>query len=345
MNRTKQRTVTSAAPKQNKQSKSKKQVSSIQSRVVAPVATSSRLRASPPRISQLGASSVTVSHREYVADLTPSTTLWTLLGSHRITPTNSALFPWLVKIARNYERYRFRSLCFDYIPRTSTSAQGSISLMVDFDPVDDPPASKAEFLNSFGAVSGPFWSEQSLQVPSQVLQSRGALFNGSAPAGTDPKTYYLGNLNIGTVGTSNTVGELYISYSVELSIPQTSLLDSYTKMTSIGGLSATNYVGANVIIEGDQGVFHVSAAPGYIIFDTHWKGTLFIQGLGTAGMDGAFARAGSATSTVSTFIYSEQATDFVAQVDIVAEPTQTFGLSMASSQPTASYWFFARTAF
>jgi len=173
---------------------------------------------------------VTVTHREYVADVVAETSVFQNV-QFSINPGLRALFAWLFLIASRYESYSFRRLKFIYESMVSTSTAGAVVMAVDFDAADTPPVSKAQLLSYQGAVRSNVWKSCEYVCTSANLQKLKQYFMRSTPlvSNLDVKTYDVGVLNIATTGidlgvlSSLTVGELYVEYTVDLYTPQLSI--------------------------------------------------------------------------------------------------------------------------
>lgn len=76
-----------------------------------------------------------VAHREYLGDITGSVN-FAIAKTVAINPGVPASFPWLAYIARQYESYYVRSMCFEYETQESTATAGTVMLAVDYDATD-----------------------------------------------------------------------------------------------------------------------------------------------------------------------------------------------------------------
>jgi hypothetical protein len=134
------------------------------------------------------------------------------------------MFPWLSRIAANYESYRFEKLAFSYETQASTAQTGSVILTVDYDPSDSAPTGKAQALNYRGAVrSAPWCPCVHYSIP-EDLHKRTSYFvrAGSLPVGKDVALYDIGNLFVVTNNNASTaiIGEVWVNYTVRLMTPQ-----------------------------------------------------------------------------------------------------------------------------
>lgn len=154
-----------------------------------------------------------------------------------INPGQASTFPWLSTIAKQYEKYCFRSLQFVYKPEVTqfnptSSAQGKVMLSCDYDASDAPPASKQQVEDTDPHADCMPYERLSLSLdPRELHKNSDARFVRPAglPGGNDIKTYDCGNLyvsNQGQTGNGVNLGELHVVYTVELSVP---ILESQTK--------------------------------------------------------------------------------------------------------------------
>jgi len=167
--------------------------------VSAPVATARRAVTNPPRFSMTGGRT-RVTHREYLGDITGSVN-FAIAKNVPINPGIPASFPWLAYIARQYESYYVRSMCFEYETQESTATAGTVMLAVDYDATDPAPASKMQLLSYKGAVRTPGWAPVKLHctMPEMVVHGAGKFVRpGALAAGDDLKMYDVGNLYLAT---------------------------------------------------------------------------------------------------------------------------------------------------
>lgn len=236
--------------KKKKSRRSKKKVSPSSSSVeAAPVAMSRVREMSQPSVSsspfQQGDARIRVKHREYIADISGSTAFSAV--SYSINPGLVSTFPWLNQIAQNYESYQFRKLSFEYETYSSTATAGTVVLAVDYDASDASPSNKVELLAFHNAVRSAAWQESSFKCDVNDLKKFGVqryIRTGALSSNLDIKTYDVGNIVIGTQGMSGSsaVGELYVTYDVDLMTPQLS--------SSAGAQYSAKVVSATSIAKG-----------------------------------------------------------------------------------------------
>lgn len=192
--------------------------------VSAPSANGRISYTSDPHIKSGRGGNITVSHREFVADVNVETTGFDLQYQFGVNPGNSSLFPWLSQIATRYEMFKFRSLRVIYEPQCGTSTTGTMMLAIDYDASDPAPVSKPQMMAYKNAVRSPLWfacTHTSAAADLHRLKTNYVL-SGAQPINTDIKTYDIGNLFVAlqSNGGDTSAGELYVEYVVDLLTPQ-----------------------------------------------------------------------------------------------------------------------------
>jgi hypothetical protein len=186
--------------------------------------------------------SIIVRHKEFVCDVIAGTgtpTKFTVSNSFYLNPGLATSFPWLSTIAQQFQEYTWRGVVYHYVPTsgstTTSQALGSVMLHTDYRVTAPAPNSKVELLNEYFASDAkpaegfchPIECDPK-ENPYNVQYIR----SSSVPSGEDPKSYDLGKVNLATVGVpaANTnLGELWVTYEVELRKPQ---LGAQTASTS-----------------------------------------------------------------------------------------------------------------
>jgi hypothetical protein len=242
--------------------------------------------------------SIVVKHREFIQDVTGQTNF--TATSFPINPGRDTLFTWLPDLANRYERYQFDSLRFIYEPRCSTATAGTVILAVDYDALDSAPVSKQDVYAYHHSSQSSAWDESCMMVEPEILRSRGPLYTrpGAAPAGSDLKSYDLGNLWLCVSGFSGAVvcGELFVEYTVSLRIPQIQSNVQSGSINGTAGLAAGSLFGSAQTVAGLLDLTITSAST--ITFNQNFSGDLVIEVLGTGLVPSAYANTGTCTATV-----------------------------------------------
>ncbi len=176
-------------------------------------------------------------------------------------------------------------------------------LVLDYDASDDAPVNKTQFLTMQGAVSAVSWEDVMYHMrPAQARLERFTRVGG-IPSGTDIKLYDIGNFNFAIQGQASTdmIGELYVSYDVDLSIPTGENACASGKVTSGGTVSKTAVFGDAATYSGPV---PVSASGSTLTFNQPGEFLVSIQfdGTGTTnpGISGGTATVGALSNSVNS---------------------------------------------
>lgn len=189
---------------------------------------SNSLQSGAPAFNSL-TSGFRVTHREYVRDITSSTSYASTTFS--INPGVSASFPWLSAVAANFEEYRIRGMVV-YLNSSSGSAVGSTNtalgiwgVVTQYDPSEPNFTNKQQAENYVGCQSAS--PSQSVihgiecKPRSNVLDKM-YVRTGPVVDTEDYKFYDWGKVTIFTSGSqaASVIGELWISYDIEFYKPR-----------------------------------------------------------------------------------------------------------------------------
>lgn len=180
--------------------------------------------------------SVRVCHREFVGDLKVPANPDEFNNNfvQLINPANTTLFPWLSRMATLYTQYKIHGMVITYKTMSSNYSAGggplgTVIIATNYNVNDQAFSTKVQMENSEFAVScnpstslihaiecdPKFSGLQTLYVLDPETQQPGAI--------SDPRFYHYGKLQIATSGLpgafNNTMGELWISYDIELMKP------------------------------------------------------------------------------------------------------------------------------
>lgn len=208
--------------------------------------------------------SVVVRHKEFLGDVSAGTgtpTSFNMSSAYPLNPGMSRTFPWLSQIAAQYQEYTFRGIVFHFVSTSGESVAstntslGTVMMTTNYKATDSAPQSKVELLNEFFSCDAkpsesfchPIECDPK-ENPYKVQYVR----TGSIPSSEDLKTYDLGEFYIGTQGipaASTNLGELWVSYEVELRKPKLSgfgNLDLPTaSFTATSNINTTTPFGTN----------------------------------------------------------------------------------------------------
>jgi hypothetical protein len=175
--------------------------------------------------------SMTLRHREYIGDVVMSGPTFTQTA-YPINPGLAATFPYLSSVAECFQQYRFKGLVFEFkstsaaaITSGTNTAMGSIMLAAQYRADALPFINKQQVLNEMWSVDIAPSSCGMLPIecsPEENTLSKQYVRTGGI-AGGDVKMYDLATVYVATqggqVGQSNIVGELWVTYEIELSKP------------------------------------------------------------------------------------------------------------------------------
>jgi len=203
---------------------------------------------------------VTVRHREFLCDVVGSTA-YTIQQKFPINPGMSQTFPWLCALAQNFQEYTLTGMVFHYVPTSgdaiasTNNALGSVMLVTNYRSTAAAPGTKSQLLNEYfssdskpsDAFAHPIECDPK-ENPYNVQYVR----TGVVPAGEDPKTYDLGTTFLATTGmqAAVTVGELWVTYEVELRKPKASAASTFNQSFENIDMSITDNTSAAVACNG-----------------------------------------------------------------------------------------------
>lgn len=217
--------VSQRKPSQRPKRKTTLQRSAQQSRVmVAPVAVTKVYTAPKPTVRTKPSGTILFKHTEYIADLAGSL-LFSANRKIAINPGNDQFFPYLSSIAANFEYYKFKKLVVRFETTAPTTQTGTVMMYIDYDATDGYSPLKRDFMANQNATRTAPWAACRMDLVKAANEAQVRRFVLSSPPAfnQDPKLYNLGNLWIGTDGQiadGTRLGELYVDYEVELSVPQ-----------------------------------------------------------------------------------------------------------------------------
>lgn len=123
--------------------------------------TAQGMRQDMPTFINSGEGTITVVHREYLADIVSTGSAFQLVANLKInpglSPENGGAFPWLSGIAAHFTNYRFNGLTFEYRSTSGNfSAQqglGEVIVSTQYNVQAPAPTNKAQMLNTTFAIS------------------------------------------------------------------------------------------------------------------------------------------------------------------------------------------------
>jgi len=146
--------------------------------------------------------------------------------TYSINPGLPSSFPWLHRIAADWQQYRFKSFKAVFVSFVGAGTNGSLILSPEYNISEGAPANEQEALNTQDSIQSNVWHEVicKLDVSAMfALGNRKQVRRNIISA--DLATYDAALLSVCTVGMSNEnrVGSLYFEYEVEFFVPQSSI--------------------------------------------------------------------------------------------------------------------------
>lgn len=187
----------------------------------------------PQIVNSVNGGGVIIRHREFIKDIVATQAF--SVESFLIQPGLANTFPWLSQIANGFEQYRLRGMIFEYnttssdalLSTATSTALGTVIMQTEYDVADAIATSKRQMLNSEFASSSkpsctfihPIECKKSLSAQN-ILYTRGAI---APPPNFDQRLYDFARFQIATEGMQadgGTLGELWVTYEIELLKPQ-----------------------------------------------------------------------------------------------------------------------------
>jgi len=200
----------------------------------------------PPVFGQNGRHDIVVCHREFVSLVSSVGNVFNV-NSFAVNPT-TATFPWLASIAAQFELYKFLGLVFEFKATSATAvsstntALGSVILATRYNALTPQFSSQLqmeayEFSTSTVAFTSAIHPVECAPMENALAE----LYTDTGFASGDPRFSQLGIFDVATVGqqAASVVGELWVSYHVQLIRPRLLGLISSVGFTSRYSASST----------------------------------------------------------------------------------------------------------
>lgn len=183
--------------------------------------------ASIPTFSKDGKRGIRVVEREYLGDVYSGPVLVNSSTSfnnqtYRLNPADPVTFPWLSRIASNFDQWEPNGIVFEFISTSSefngtSQALGTVILASEYDVSDPAYVNKVEMENSdYANSTKPSQTAMHGLECDPAERPTPILYTGDFPVG-EHKFYDLCNFQIATQGMSvvnQNLGELWISYDI-----------------------------------------------------------------------------------------------------------------------------------
>lgn len=181
------------------------------------------------------ASNVThIRHRDFICDVSNAGTTDFTLTSYILNPGNTTTFPFLSRLAQNFQTYSLQGMIIEFVSTssdiTSGGALGSVVMATDYDANADAPSSKSEMENMQFSISAKPSVNQTHIIECDPALQQNEILNvarsGFTPSTVqDQNSYNWGQFHFATVGvpsSSGNIGELWVTYDVALLKPKPS---------------------------------------------------------------------------------------------------------------------------
>jgi len=292
-----------------------------------------------PRITPRS-SGITVRHREFVKPIFGSV-LYTQ-DQFAVNPGRFTSFPWLARIANNYETYVFHKLRYQFVTATGSSTIGTVSIGIDYDNTDALPVSEIELMNWEESVMGSAWQMLNHDSKPHNLHKQKSYYvrKNTVPAGSDPRLSDVGYCYVATEGMVGTarVGSLFVDYEVTLSTPDVSNLALGLSVSQVRTGNSNGAPFLTFIRGSDELCSYTSTGTitsvSTLTFNEPFEGVVCISvvgtGLGATSALGGTCIFGSVDGTVDA-----ATTIFVQIIRVQAQYGQTLTITMTDTTITA----------
>lgn len=195
-----------------------------------------------------------VRNKEYIRDLycPAAAGAFTVVDSVPLNPGLINSFPWLSQIAANYEEYEFIQLAVTYKTiindSVATNGQvGQVAIATNYNADQDAFGSKEEMIAYIGGMSAKTSQNMVHGVecdPAKNSGSAGKYVRSGFVEGGSKKDFDLGNtffavMNAPTNYLGQQLGEIWISYTVQLRKPRITVSDNYLMPRIVAAATTT----------------------------------------------------------------------------------------------------------
>lgn len=248
--------------------------------------------------------------QEYLQDITASTDFSLL--RFNLNPGLETTFPWLSAVAHGFEQYKLHGVVFYFrslsspnvLSAASNTALGAVIGATQYDPKDDPFVSKFEMENYSYSCSGPPYKD--FLHPVECKKSTAPLSEllirtEEEITNSDLSFYDYGVFSLAVTGCpseTGVIGELWISYEIELLKPKISNFVPTVRMDSFTPVSP-----ANATPLGTSQNIVVNTLGGSIVSSPQQVYSNLILPVGTYLAINYYAQGGSAALNAPSFTY------------------------------------------
>lgn len=195
---------------------------------------------------------IRVRHREFIKNFFTDGTAFSY-DVLRMQPGLAEAFPYLWTLSQAFQEYRFHGLVYEFVsnvsPYSTSPNMGAIVLSANYNQGEDPYSNKIAAENSGFAISARPDRNIVLGVECDAFTSplnKWFIRNGATSNVTTAVEDYgfvqfsAADLPVATYPAGSTVGEIWVTYDVELSMPRMPrLIEGYFMSNRTGCASAT----------------------------------------------------------------------------------------------------------
>lgn len=283
--------------------------------VSAPAAQSKVVTVRGPQMKGTPEGRIIIKHREFVDEFFQPAGLL-IKTSFEVNPVNKFVFPWLSKVAKAFDNFKFRKFNVEWITSCPTSASGQYLLAYDPSPKPIADISIRKLGGQTGAKEMPVWANRSIKATQDQLNSLPRYYIGhNFEKGTTYNAGHFYLVHSSSQPADNLVGSMWVDYEVELYNPTAEAAECVGGRVSIVGSgdamsgAVTFTSGTNYKFKYMLGAFQGPKLPPgqYLV-----KWTVSITGGGTCtsltpamhSVDGAITELGEYLGTLSTSLFS-----------------------------------------
>jgi hypothetical protein len=318
-------------------------------RVTAPAAVGRQVRSglSGDRVPVMSSNGrgMRITHCERFHTLITTTTALEV-RSFELNPGLGAICPWLADVANRFDKYKFRSVKFRYVPQASTLA-GTVCMAFDFDPNDDTPVTMSEATTYHDYAMTSIWQNIDLQLDlanGDMLPQKNTR-PGLPGVELDLNMYDVGTLHVLTEGAAaGTLGYIEVIYTVDLYVHQTQN-GVGGSVVATTGLAAGSLFGTNSVANVKSNLPGSATSANTFTFAAPFEGLIVVKLLGTVFAAETLVQTGTATYNLIGAKYPTAATSWVGYAAVRAEVGQTLILTCNATTVTSSTVSFARGAY
>lgn len=150
--------------------------------------------------------------------------LFTQAYQFRLNPGVSTTFPWLSRLAQNYEQYSLVKCSFEYVNAAPATRGGFLYMQPEYNPLAAPAATPSEAMSNMGTVSTPLWQQCACDLRfGAAMTQRRKYVRHNVQGARSLEDCDMGMMNVYYNDSELTVlpGQIWVNYEFILYAPQT----------------------------------------------------------------------------------------------------------------------------